>query len=137
MCYFPYSAFWSTGQWGRSHTQSPILPPPPKPGVGNLLNLWATFSPNKVPAGCHSSGPKEKSLRQKFRPFFGRIDGEDQQKVFAKNSGPFSAKLKAKIKKEKDKLMAKTTKKDFCHEMKIISAVYCCISIIEKRLRAG
>ena len=34
---------------------------------------------------------QKKGLRQKFRPFFGRIDGEDQKikKVFARRRGPF------------------------------------------------
>ena len=41
----------------------------------------ATFCPNKVPAGRHhSSEPKEKDLCQKFRLFFGRIDGKKQKK---------------------------------------------------------
>ena len=34
-------------------------------------------------------------------PSFGRMDGEDQKKVFAKNSGFFLAKLMAKAKKIK------------------------------------
>ena len=54
---------------------------------------WGDASPynlstglNNVPAGRHhSSGPTEKGLRQTFRPFFGRIDGEDQKQ---KRSSP-------------------------------------------------
>ena len=70
---------------------------------------------------------KKKGLRQKFKPFFGRIDGEDRKKIFARNAVLFS-----------DELVAKTTQKRFRYEMRIISKVYCCISIIEKkRSRAG
>ena len=41
---------------------------------------------------------KKKGLYQKFRPFFGQIDGEDQKKVFARNSSLFSAELMVKNK---------------------------------------
>ena len=63
--------------------------------VGNLLNQWATSSPNNVPAGRHhSSGPKKKGPRQNFRPFFGRIDGEDQKaKGFRQNFRSFFSRL--------------------------------------------
>ena len=60
---------------------------------GDANSRWGDASPynlstgpNNVPAGRHhSSGPKEKGLRQTFRPFFGRIDGEDQKQ---KRSSP-------------------------------------------------
>ena len=97
-------------------------------GVGNLLNLWATFSPNNVSADRHhSSGLKEKGLSQKFRPFFRQIDSEDQKKkIFARNSGPFS-----------DKSVMKTTKKIFHQGIRIILAVYCCISLKKEKKVAG
>ena len=81
-------------------------------GDASPYNL--STGPNNVPAGrLHSSGPKEKGLRQIFRPFFGRIDGRP--------------------KKKKGESVAKTTKKGFRQEMRIISEIYCCISIIEKK----
>ena len=70
----------------------------------------------------HSSGPKENGLRQKFRPFFGRIDGEDQKKGLRQKFRPFLAELMAKTKKKvfarnsgifSDESVAKTTKKNF------------------------
>ena len=87
-----------------------------KPGVGNLLNEWATSSPNKVPAGRHhSSGPKEKSFCQIFRPFFRRIDGKDKKKS-SPEIRPFFGRID--------------------EEMGIISAAYWCITIIEKEKRS-
>ena len=48
------------------------------------------------------------------------------KKVFARNSGFFS-----------DESAAKTTKKGFRQGIRIISAVYCCISVIEKRKKVA
>ena len=63
-----------------------------------------------------------------------------KKKVFARNSGLFRAKLMAKTKTEKikeDESGVEDHKKRFSQEMRIISEVYCCISIIKKRLWAG
>ena len=86
--------------------------------MGGRVPYNLSTGPNNVPAGRHhSSGPKEKGLRQTFRPFFGQID--------------------RRPKKKKGESVAKTTKKGFRQEMRIISAIYCCISIIEKKKVAG
>ena len=48
---------------------------------GNASTYNLSTGPNNVPAGRHhSSGPKEKGLRQTFKPFFGRIDGRPKKK---------------------------------------------------------
>ena len=96
-------------------------------GVGNLVNLLATFSRDKVPACRHlSSGPKRKD--------------------FARNSGLFSVEFIAKTKEKSSpeiKAFFRTNrwrrpqKKGFRQEIKIISVVYCCISIIEKRKKVA
>ena len=81
-----------------------------KSGVGNLLNWWATFSSNKVPAGRHhSSGPKEKGLRPKFRPFFGRIDGEDRKKCLRQKFRRFFERIGDEDHKKGFKITKKLT----------------------------
>ena len=54
------------------------------------------------------------------------IPADQKRNVFARNSGLFF-----------DESVAKTIKKGFRHRMSIISAVYCCISIIEKRKKVA
>ena len=41
----------------------------------------------------HSSGPQEKGLRQQFRPFFGRIGGEDPKKRSSSETQTFFERI--------------------------------------------
>ena len=115
--------------------------------TGRKRNLYFTFATLSVrlkvglvqkPETFWTSGPH--SVLARFQPA-ATIPADQTRKVFARNSGSFADESMAKTKKKwpffSDKLVAEFTKQDFRHGMIIISAVYCCISVIEKRKKVA